>query len=77
MAMASLRQGWIDEAGAQEGLRRGLRPHRAEELLTGCGTEAGQHRSFAEVAEEDVLMALAGCLDAIKKKTIENRWNIF
>ena len=57
---ASLRQGWIDEAGAQEGLRRGLRPHRAEELLTGRGTEAGQHRSFAEVAEEDVLMALEG-----------------
>jgi len=54
---ASLRQGWIDEASAQEGLRSGLRPHRAEELLAGRGTEAGQHRSFAEVAEEDVLMA--------------------
>ena len=60
---ASLRQGWIDEASAQEGLGSGLRPHRAEELLAGRGTEAGQHRSFTEVTEEDVLMGE----DAIEK----------
>ena len=52
---ASLRQGWIDEAGSQEGLGGGRWAHGAEELLAGGGTEAGQHRRLAEVAEEDVL----------------------